>query len=122
MSQYNSARFLQGGKQVDIPREELMAQARPYFVMDGYSFVAYPNRNSVPFQEFYNIPEAETVMRGSLRYAGNPTFVDALIKLGWLDPEEKSWLAGGITWAEILQRTIDAPSRNEEYILPYPSR
>jgi saccharopine dehydrogenase (NADP+, L-glutamate forming) len=102
MSQDNAATFLSGGKQVDIPAEELMKTAKPYYVMDGYSFVAYPNRNSVPFKEFYNIPEAETVIRGSLRYAGNPTFVQALKDLGFLDQGEKGWLKEGITWKDVL--------------------
>jgi Saccharopine dehydrogenase C-terminal domain len=49
--------------------------------MDGYSFVAYPNRNSVPFREFYNIPEAETVIRGSLMYKGSSGVWPALAGL-----------------------------------------
>ena len=91
-----------------------MGTAKPYFVLDGYNFVAYPNRNSLPFQEVYNIPEAETVLRGSLRYEGNPALVKALIDLGWLDTQPKEWLKTGITWAEVLQKAIGAeePSEN----------
>ena len=63
--------------------------------MDGYSFVAYPNRNSVHFREIYNIPAADTVIRGSLRYKGNPEFIQALASIGWLDQEENSWLKPG---------------------------
>jgi saccharopine dehydrogenase (NADP+, L-glutamate forming) len=90
-----------------------MSIAKPYHVMDGYSFVAYPNRNSVPFKEFYKIPEAETVIRGSLRYNGNPEFIQALAGIGWLDQEEKRWLEPGITWAQIQQRLVSAPDWNE---------
>lgn len=81
--------------------------------MDGYSFVAYPNRNSIPFKEFYNIPEAETVIRGSLRYKGNPDFIQALAGIGWLDQEEKDWLMPGLTWAQIQQRLVNSPDPNE---------
>jgi saccharopine dehydrogenase (NADP+, L-glutamate forming) len=59
-----------------------MSCAKAYHVKDGYEFVAYPNRDSVPFCGFYGIPEAKTVVRGSLRYSGNPAFVDALGRLG----------------------------------------
>jgi saccharopine dehydrogenase (NADP+, L-glutamate forming) len=114
MSQRNSASFLQQGKQVDIPAAELMSAAKPYHVVDGYSFVAYPNRNSVPFRDSYGIPEAETVVRGSLRYRGNPEFMMALAGLGWLDDEEEAWLLSGITWAEIQQRLISAASSDKE--------
>jgi len=30
----------------------------------GFAFVAYPNRDSTPYKERYNIPEAETIIRG----------------------------------------------------------
>lgn len=90
-----------------------MTSAKPLYVMDGYHFVAYPNRNSLPFREFYNIPEAHTVVRGSLRYEGNPTFVKALINLGWLDIEQKDWLKDGLSWAEIWQRMIGAETSDE---------
>ncbi|KAL8723619.1 MAG: hypothetical protein Q9181_007247 [Wetmoreana brouardii] len=77
LSQFNSAHFLSRGKQVKLSNKDLMGVAKPYFVLDGYNFVAYPNRNSLPFQEFYGIPEADTVIRGSLRYKGNPKAIGA---------------------------------------------
>lgn len=93
-----------------------MSTAKPHFVMDGYDFVAYANRNSVPFREFYNIPEADTVIRGSLRYAGNPAFVHALIQLGWLDQGNKEWLKDGLTWAQVQQKAIGAEEANERHV------
>ncbi|KOS36351.1 hypothetical protein ACN38_g12914 [Penicillium nordicum] len=117
LSQRNSASFLRHGKQVDIPATELMSVAKPYYVMDGYSFVAYPNRNSVPFREFYNIPEAETVIRGSLGYQGNPEFIQALAGIGWLDQEEKNWLKPEITWAQIQQRLVNSPDSDESSLI-----
>jgi saccharopine dehydrogenase (NADP+, L-glutamate forming) len=116
LSQQNSATFLKDGKIVEIPARDLMVTAAPYYVMDGYEFVAYPNRNSVPFREFYGIPEAQTVVRGSLRYAGNPAFVKALIDLGWLDTTQKDWLKDGITWAEIWQKMIHAENAEERCV------
>lgn len=56
LSQRNSATFLQNGKVIDISSDDLMATSKPYYVMKGYDFVAYSNRNSIPFREFYNIP------------------------------------------------------------------
>ena len=113
LSQRNSATFLQNGQVIEITSDDLMATSKPYHVMKGYDFVAYPNRNSVPFREFYNIPEAHTVIRGSLRYAGNPAFVQALANLGWLEQGKKDWLKDGMTWAEIQQKAIGASSTDE---------
>lgn len=96
-----------------------MAAAKPYFLLDGYDFVAYPNRDSVPIRDFYNIPEADTVIRGSLRHKGNPEFVQSLTKLGWLDTEEKAWLKPGMTWAQIMQKTIglDTEEFRERFVV-----
>lgn len=119
MSQMNSASFILNGKKVDIAAKDLMSTAKPYFVVDGYDFVAYPNRNSVPFREFYKIPEAETVIRGTLRYEGNPTFIKAFADAGWLDTEEKVWLKPGMTWANITQRVTGAADSSERYTLSF---
>ncbi|RYO81472.1 hypothetical protein DL764_009762 [Monosporascus ibericus] len=107
---YNSATFLRDSEEVYIPNKDLMAAATRYHVKDGYSFVAYPNRNSLPFQELYRIPEARTFVRGSLRYEGNPALVKALVDLGWLDATEKPWLKPGITWSQIQQNVAGAAS------------
>ncbi|KAI9670789.1 MAG: hypothetical protein M1817_003900 [Caeruleum heppii] len=117
LSQRNSATFLQDGKVIEISSKDLMSTSKPYYVMKGYDFVAYPNRNSVPFREFYNIPEAHTVIRGSLRYDGNPAFVQTLANLGWLDQDIKNWLKDGMTWAEIQQQAIGASGSDETSLI-----
>jgi hypothetical protein len=83
--------------------------------MDGYDFVAHPNRDSVPSRGFYRIPEAHTVIRGSLRYKGDPAFVQALANLGWLEQDKNGWLKDGMTWAQIHRIAINALGTDEEY-------
>jgi hypothetical protein len=72
-----------------------MAHAKPYYITPAFAFVAYPNRDSTPFKEWYGIPEAETVVRGTLRYQGFPEFIKALVDIGFLSAEEKGWLKEG---------------------------
>lgn len=112
----NSASYVANGQQVDINGKDLMGHAKSYFISPAYAFVAYPNRNSVPFREFYRIPEAETVVRGTLRYQGFPEFVKALVELGWMDQEKKEWLTEGLTWAEVMQKTIGASGASERCV------
>ena len=113
----NSASYLSGGEQIDIDGKDLMGYARPYFISPAFAFVAYPNRNSLPFKEFYRIPEAETVVRGTLRYQGFPEFIKALVDLGWLDATEKDWLTEGLTWAQVMQKAIGTNDATERYDL-----
>jgi spermidine synthase len=97
----------------NIPGHELMSHAKPYFISPAFAFVAYPNRDSLPFQQFYNIPEAETVVRGTLRYQGFPEFIAALVKLGWLESDVKEWLVQGMEWREVTKMACGANESNE---------
>lgn len=91
-----------------------MAHAQPYYISPAYAFVAYPNRDSTPFREWYDIPEAETVIRGTLRYQGFPEFVKALVDLGWLEQEKKDWLKEGMEWREVMKKVVGAPDVSEK--------
>ncbi|UPK90689.1 hypothetical protein LCI18_001624 [Fusarium solani-melongenae] len=102
LSQYNSATFLRDGEVMEISSQGLMGSAKP---------------NSVPFREAYGIPEAHTVIRGSLRYEGNPAMVNALIDLGWINPEDKPWLKEGMAWAQIQQKATGASSVEESDLI-----
>ncbi len=113
----NSAKFYQDGSVKEIAGPELMGSAKPYFIYPGYAFVAYPNRDSTPYREKYDIPEAETVIRGTLRYQGFPEFVKVLVDIGFLTEEEQSYLKPSsdkpITWAQATQKIIGATSHKE---------
>ncbi|KAF8988176.1 Saccharopine dehydrogenase-domain-containing protein [Cyathus striatus] len=91
--------------------------SEPYFISPAFAFVGYPNRNSVPFKEYYNIPEAETVFRGNLRYQGYLEFAKVLRVIGWLDVGTKEWLSDELTWAEVMQRNVGATDSSEAAII-----
>ena len=112
----NSASYLSEGKRVNISGNELMGYAKPYYISPAFAFTAYPNRDSMPFVEFYDIPEAETVIRGTLRYQGFPEFIEVLVKLGWLDMSEKEWLKEGLSWAQVMQNTLGSNDSDERCV------
>lgn len=72
-----------------------MAHAQPYFINPAFAFVAYPNRDSTSFREKYEIPEAETVVRGTLRYQGFPAFIKTLVDIGFLNETPVESLKAG---------------------------
>ncbi|KAJ9411632.1 hypothetical protein DTO045G8_539 [Paecilomyces variotii] len=113
----NSAKFYQGGEIVDVAGPDLMATAKPYHIYPGFAFVAYPNRDSTPYKERYQIPEAETIIRGTLRYQGFPEFVKVLVDIGFLSDEEQSFLKEPIAWKEATQKILGATSSTEKDLL-----
>lgn len=110
----NQGRYLRDGKVVDIPGEELMGEAKPYYIYPGFAFVAYPNRDSTPYRERYNIPEAQTIIRGTLRYQGFPEFIRVLVDMGFLSDKEESFLKQPISWKEATQKILAATSSSED--------
>jgi|SRR3569833_94399 len=62
----------------------------------------------------YHIPEAQTVIRGTLRYAGFPEFVKVLVDIGFLRDEEQAFLKEPIPWKEATKQIIGASSSSEE--------
>lgn len=87
-----------------------MGTAKPYFIYPGYAFVAYPNRDSTPYKERYSIPEAETIVRGTLRYQGFPQFIRVLVEIGFLEDTAQDILSTPISWREATKNVVDAVS------------
>ncbi|TPX72330.1 hypothetical protein SpCBS45565_g00601 [Spizellomyces sp. 'palustris'] len=112
----NNAKYLQDGKVVDIPGPQLMDSAKPIYIYPAFAFEGYPNRDSTPYNKRYNIPECQTVLRGTLRYQGFPTFVKVLVALGFLSDEEQVYLKEGsepITWRAVLAKFVGSASESE---------
>jgi saccharopine dehydrogenase-like NADP-dependent oxidoreductase len=86
-----------------------MSSAKPYIIYPAFAFLAYPNRDSTTFKEFYNIPEAQTVLRGTLRYQGFTNFVKVLVEIGLLDDSSQDYLhfnSPEITWVRKKKKKI----------------
>lgn len=110
----NFAKYWQDGAVVDVKSEDLMATAQPYFIYPGFAFVAYPNRDSTTYKELYNIPEAETVIRGTLRFQGFPEFVKVLVDLGFLKETEHPAFKSEAAWKDAFAALIGAASSAEK--------
>jgi saccharopine dehydrogenase (NADP+, L-glutamate forming) len=77
----NSAKYLRDGRLVTIPAEKLFADPETISMPGLADFEGYPNRDSVSYQEIYGIPEADNIMRGTLRYPG---WCRTMMKVGQL--------------------------------------
>ncbi|ANB15076.1 saccharopine dehydrogenase (NADP+, L-glutamate-forming) [Sugiyamaella lignohabitans] len=113
----NAAKYWKDGKIVEITGEELMAHAVPYYIYPGYAFVAYPNRDSTPYKERYNIPEAQDIVRGTLRYQGFPEFVKVLVDIGFLSDDKVDYLSKPIAWKDALAQLLGSSSTDEKDLI-----
>lgn len=110
----NNAKYFKDGETVDISGKDLMGAAKPYYIYPGYAFVAYPNRDSTPYKERYNIPEAKTIIRGTLRYQGFPEFIRTLVQTGFLTETPLDVLSKPISWKDATKAIVGASSSSEE--------
>lgn len=115
----NSALFYKDGKKVDVDGPQLMAYTTPYTINEftEKKLVCYPNRDSTVFRELYHIPEADTVIRGTLRFDGFPEFIKVLVDLGLLKDEESEIFAKPIGWNEALKEYLGADSSSEKDLI-----
>ncbi|KAH9818053.1 Saccharopine dehydrogenase-domain-containing protein [Melampsora americana] len=115
----NSAKLYSKGKLIEVAGQDLMNHANPYFISPAFAFVAYPNRDSTPFREFYSIPEAETVVRGTMRYQGFPAFIKTLVDIGFLNEADQAYLKpdAQISWNEVTARVLGASDSSENTLI-----
>jgi saccharopine dehydrogenase (NADP+, L-glutamate forming) len=115
----NAAKFYQDGSIKEIAGPDLMASAKPCLIYPGFAFVAYPNRDSPPYRERYNIPEAQALICGTSWYQGFPEFVKVLVDIGFLSEEEQPFLKPSnkpLSWAKAMRKIIGTTSSKESYL------
>jgi len=103
----NSARFLRDGKEVFIPSEQLFENCHREVIPGLGEFEAYPNRDSLQYIEIYEIPEVQTMLRGTLRYPSWCATMLAIGRLGLLDLEERDFT--GMTYGDLVRQLVRAP-------------
>ncbi|PVU97559.1 hypothetical protein BB559_001968 [Furculomyces boomerangus] len=117
----NNAKFWENGQIVQIDGKDLMTSAKPIYINSEFSVVGYPNRDSTNYKERYEIPEAETVLRGTLRYEGFPEFIKALVDIGYLNGENQQILSKSntepLTWSQLTANLLGSSSTSSEDLL-----
>lgn len=71
----------------------------------GVEFEGYFNRDSLKYIDIYGISEAQTVIRGTLRYKGTCRILQAMYKLGLLSAKESQRLtndAASMRWQDLM--------------------
>jgi len=90
----NAARWLEDGRIVELPGEQLFTHVASYDVAGVGRLEVYPNRDATAYIATYGIEGVRTMFRGTLRYPGWCETLDAVSRLGLLDVAEREWRAG----------------------------
>ncbi len=90
----NAARWLEAGRVVDVPGDELFEHGAPYDVPELGRLEVYPNRDSTSYMATYGLEGVRTMFRGTLRYPGWCETLDAVARLGLLDDRARGWHRG----------------------------
>ncbi|NOX38023.1 MAG: saccharopine dehydrogenase [Calditrichaeota bacterium] len=111
MAGRNGARFLENGKIVEIPGEDLFHH-HWNIQIDGFELEVYTNRDSLTYIDLYQIPEVQTMFRGTLRYPGWSEVLGALSQLGLLS-ETKFEGVKQLPYAAILRQMLGIPESED---------
>jgi len=103
----NSAKFLENGKIVDIEGKDLFLNYRIEEIKGLGKFEVYPNRNSLPYKDLYNLKDAQTVMRGTYRNLGWCDTLKKMVDLGLINEDKQNNLKG-ITYRKMMADMVEA--------------
>lgn len=103
----NSAKFLENGEIVNIEGKDLFLNYRVEEIKGLGKFEVYPNRNSLPYKDIYNLKDALTVMRGTYRNLGWCDTLKKMVDLGLINEDKQSNLKG-VTFRKMIADMIGA--------------
>ena len=103
----NAARYLKGGKEVNIPSKDLFKTTFMVDFPNVGQLEVYPNRDSINYINIYDTPEVKTMFRGTFRYKGWCETIDVMKELKLISEEPVD--LKGKTYADMMAGQIGAP-------------
>jgi saccharopine dehydrogenase-like NADP-dependent oxidoreductase len=107
----NSATYKKNNEIVQITSEGLFKDITTVTFDKLGVFEVYPNRDSLPYINIYGIPEATTVMRGTIRYPGWCEILDAMKSVNMLSQEKI--ILNGNSYAHLMSSIIKSGSTDQ---------
>ncbi|WVQ95163.1 spermidine synthase [Kwoniella sp. CBS 9459] len=114
MALNNDGKFYKDGKIAEVAGKDLMASAKPYYFTPAYNLVAYPNRDSSVFKEFYGLKDVENLVRGTMRFGGFCEVITAWKEIGLLNDtpsDDLSKDASPITWIQLIAKLLGTEAK-----------
>jgi saccharopine dehydrogenase-like NADP-dependent oxidoreductase len=103
----NSARYLENGQVVEIKSEELFKHYWRFKFDEIGEFEIYPNRDSLPYIEKYNLEHVKSMFRGTIRNIGWCETIYCIAKLGFLSEEKRDDLKD-MRYNDLMRKIVNA--------------
>lgn len=101
----NSFKLLREGKIVEKPGDKLFTENHMLSVPGLGDYEAYPNRDSMGYQDLYNLHDAKNLSRWTLRNKGWCEVMQHMPKTGLMEEKEMAGIKG-MTYAKFLSACI----------------
>lgn len=99
----NSARWLEDGREIKVESQDLFENFWPISICGEGDFEYYPNRDSIPYIDTYNLKGIKTMFRGTIRNLGWCTLLKKIADFGLLslDPIQGS---ENLTYRDMIKK------------------
>jgi saccharopine dehydrogenase-like NADP-dependent oxidoreductase len=94
------AQYLENGEVVTIPGADILGEAISVDLFPKHELEQIPNGYSLPYADYYGIPDAASIFRGTLRFKGFCSVIGQCVKIGLLDEQEI--VDTDTAWVELL--------------------
>ncbi|MGB9745743.1 MAG: saccharopine dehydrogenase family protein [Bacteroidales bacterium] len=109
------AQFLHNGMYKYIPYHKIFRRYERIYVLDLGEFEAYPNRDSLKYQNAYGLQNVETMFRGTIRRPGFCKAWDILVQTGMTDDSYIMHQSDKLTYREYTNSFLAwSPTMNVE--------
>lgn len=105
--QGGAATFRDGGRNRVVPPHRAFQNVRQVEV-EGMAFEGYPNRDSLAYEELYDLPGVDTLIRGTLRGEGFCGAWNVLVALGCVRDDAQLTWPKGTSWAGWMRTFLPA--------------
>lgn len=106
MAGNNDAKYLMKGAVKEVPTKDLFKDIITVNFPEVGKLDIYPNRDSMPYIDLYNIPEAQTMYRGTFRHPGWCESIDAMKEVGLIGYDKFDMT--GMSYADMVAKLIGA--------------
>lgn len=106
MAGQHGAQYLHNGKIRIVPHHGVFERTWPVTIDGIGAMQAYPNRDSLSYQETFGLRDAQTLIRGTLRYAGWCETWAQIVRLGLADESTPVPDLANRTYGELVEMLL----------------